>query len=123
MITPFEQTEYDWVFAKFKNIYGNSNLTYNVIREENDASDVEEISFIKLKLQSLDDEKKKSEYKGLHMKCTGTFLLRGRTSSNTAATKWHQCNGSRQEDKDNEHHQTGNDYYQCDKENDENQET
>lgn len=44
-------------------IYGKSSLTYNVVREDNDTSDVEEISFIKLKLQSLEDNKKRVNIK------------------------------------------------------------
>ena len=51
------------VLAKLIYIYGNSSWTYNVVREDNDASDVEEISFIKLKLQSLEDNKRRVNIK------------------------------------------------------------
>ena len=51
------------VFAELKYIYGNSSLAYNVVREDSDASDVEEISFIKLKLQSLEDNKRRVNIK------------------------------------------------------------
>ena len=47
------------MLAKFKYIYGNSSLTYSVVKEDNDANDVEEIFFIKLKLQSLEDNKRR----------------------------------------------------------------
>ena len=51
------------MLAKLKYIYENSTLTYNVVREDNDASDVEEIFFIKLKLQSLENNKRRVNIK------------------------------------------------------------